>query len=195
MKRFVWILAFLFLAACPAFAQGGAPQPGSSTSHFSVNASAMGFSGSTSASAATIAGGNVSITNRFALGYQQIAIPSESASFYLGEAQYTMPVCSLVGKKLCSKFVFNTSKWSVSFFAGAGVLRQTSTTTDPATGISTDTQIQRIAETAGVGLNYQADSHIMLQIVSGQWLHAGVQNQLVATPSTASIATGLKISF
>lgn len=188
------ILSFVLVVAfsVASFAQGSPPSSGG-VSHFSVTASALGTQGAGSATAAAIAGGSVNLTKRVALCYQQIQMPSYNASFYLGEGCYTLPITSLFGKKISSHFTFNTANWSVTFFGGAGILRQT------AVSGTTTTQAQHIAETAGMGLNYTANNHITIQVVSGQWLHGGLQgmppNQFVTVPDLASVSTGLRITF
>jgi hypothetical protein len=189
MKRLSLLLAFVSFAAV-AFAQGGSPaDEATPTTHFSVSASALGFSGGGSSSAATIAGGSVALTKRIAVGYQQVIVPSLSANYYLGTVSYTMPLPSLLGKTLNSKLVFDSSKWSTTFFGGAGVLRQ---------DLTGDME-QHIASTVGAGLNYTADGHITIQVISGQWIHAGVAgeagNFFLVTPNTAAISSGLKLTF
>lgn len=104
----------------------------------------------------------------------------------MGLVEYTMPLKTLVGKTISSKFTFDPTKYSVTFFGGAGLIRQTSTA-----GV----QLQEIAETVGMGLNYTADNHITVQIISGQWLHHTGSNLFLVTPDAASLQSGLKISF
>jgi hypothetical protein len=193
MKRLfttLWVVVFVLALCGAAIAQGAAPADGSTgTTHFSVSGSAVGFSGAGSASAATIAGGSVALTNRVALGYEQVIAPSVSATYYLGTVNYTMPIKALLGKSISSGLVFDTSKWSTTFFAGAGVMRQD----------LTGTMQQHVATTVGTGLNYTADSHITIQLISAQWLHGAVAgpgaNLFVVTPNTAAISSGLKLTF
>jgi hypothetical protein len=205
MKGKTLALAILLLAPLAVRAQGGPPAgcdtPG--TSHFSVNGSAVGFVGANTSNPATIAGGSVALTCRFALGYEQVIVPALDASYYLGLVEYTMPLRALVGKKINSKFVFNSSAWTTTFFGGVGALRQTLTTTstDPTTGLTTSSSstAQHIATTLGAGLNYVANNHVTIQVISAQWIHSPVAgpaaNPIVVTPDTSTISTGLRISF
>lgn len=181
MKRFfVGSLLLLFCFAMPGMTQ---------TQHFAVDVSALGYSGGGQASAGTNVGGSVQITKRGAAGYEQIIVPNLNASYYFGQALYTAPLNALLGKKISKSFVFDPSVWSVQFSGGAGVLRQT------LNGVMT----QHLATEAGLALIYTANSHLGVQVVSGQWLHAGVAgaagNQFIVTPNTAAISSALQITF
>lgn len=172
----------MVLLLAPVFGQ-------SAPSHFSVDASAVGFSGGAQTSAASIAGGWVALTKRVSIGYEQVNAPAISAAYYFGRAGYTVPLKAMLGKKISSSFVFDPSPWSVSFSGGIGVLRQT---------LSSVMQ-QHIATEAGASLLYTANGHIGVEVVSGQWLHSNLAgpagNQFVFTPNSAAISTGLQITF
>lgn len=181
MKRILLsAIVALLLTLTPAFAQ---------TSHFSVDVSALGLSAGGTASAGTNVGGAVQITKRVSAGYEQVIVPNLSATYYIGQAMYTVPLSALVGKKINKSFAFDSSVWSVKFSAGAGVLRQT------LNGVMT----QHVASEAGAGLVYTANSHVGVEVISGQWLHAGVAgpagNQFIITPNSASISSALQITF
>lgn len=178
--RIVVLIAVALFLMAPAFAQ---------TSTFSVDVSALGYSGGGQTSAGTNVGGAVQITKHGAAGYEQIIVPNLSATYYIGRALYNVPVSTLVGKKISSSFVFNPAVWSVTFSGGAGVLRQT------LNGV----MAQHIATELGASLVYTANSHLGVEVISGQWLHAGVAgpagNQFIVTPNTAAISSALKITF
>lgn len=189
MRKALSLTITLILLVGVAVAQTPAPAPAGTTSHFSVSASALGFSGGGTSSAATIVGGTLALTQRVSLGYEQVIVPNLSANYYLGTVNYTMPLASLVGKTINSHLLLDSTKLSTTFFGGAGVLRQD----------LTGTQTQHVATTLGMGLNYTADNHITVQVISAQWLHAGVAgpaaNVFIVTPDTAAISTGLKLTF
>ena len=178
MKRF-FIFAILnlllFLAAPALFAQ---------TDHFTLSGSAVGFMAAGSSAPASIAGASFHLTQRVSIGYEQLTVPTV-ASFDMGLVRYTLPLSSLVGKSLTSRFVFDASKISVSFKAGAGKVLQSAL------------NVSRIAETGGVSVIYPLANHIDLSVISISYYHGGVSgtNGLVITPSTSAIATGLAVHF
>jgi hypothetical protein len=90
------LLLFVVLTTSLMFAQ--LPDAPSAASRFSVSASAMGVSGSGSATASTIAGGEVNLTKSFAIGYEQVLIPSLDANYHFATVSYTMPLT--FGKKI-----------------------------------------------------------------------------------------------
>lgn len=181
----VLAVALCFLSTGPALAQDEALN----SKNFSLEASAMGFSGAGQSSAATIYGGTVNITNRFALGYQQIVIPELNANYYLGTLNYTLPLNALLGSKISGALVFDASKFNVRFMGGAGVNRQE---------LNAPLN-QRIATTLGAAIEYSANKTLAIQVFSAQWLHAGIQkfenDRVVVTPNTSAIASGLKLRF
>lgn len=176
MKMAIAVLALILSSAVPAVAQTGTIQ------HITLSGSATGFMGGGGTQPASIAGATFSLTQRISLGYEQITIPSV-ASFDMGIGQYTLPFSSLMGKKISSHFVFDASKVNVTFMAGAGKLLQSAQ------------NVSRIAETAGVYVSYPISGNLSVRIVGAQYIHGGVQNGLLTTPSTAAISTGLSLSF
>lgn len=183
MKTLFVFLFSLLLFAAPAMAQGGSPQSTNAIQHFSVSATAVPWAG-TQTSPGVVEGGSVGLTQRVSLGFQHISLAP--ATYDIGLAEYTAPVKVLLGKKISAKLTFDPSKYSVTFFAGAGLIRQTA---------PDGTQLQEVSETAGAGLNYCADSHVCVEIISGQWLHHGGSNIFLITPDAAALQTGLKINF
>lgn len=181
------LLFFVLLATTLCLAQ----VPDAPSSHFQVSASAMGVSGSGSATASTIAGGEVNITQRFAIGYEQILIPSLDASYQLGMVSYTMPLT--FGKRVNAALVFDRSKWQYRFFGGLGVLRQ-SLVKNP-----DGSPVQHLASELGIGLNYVAGEHVTINAISGRWLHASIagplNNQFLFSPDQAAVSSGLGFRF
>src|SRR5690348_3548147 len=116
MKKLLALLLF----ATPLFAQNAVPP----TTHFSLSGQVISYMGAGGSTPATIVDGYFNVTQRVALGYQQIIIPT-LATAKLGMVTYSLPLNSLVGKKLSAKFVFDSSKIGVTFLAGAGKLNQT----------------------------------------------------------------------
>lgn len=182
------LLLFLILSSVVTFAQ--VPDAPSAVQHFAVSASAMGVTGSGSATASTIAGGEVNITKRFAIGYEQILIPSLDANYHFGTVSYTMPMT--FGKKLNDQLVFDRTKWQYRFFGGVGVLRQSVLNPD-------GTPVQHIATELGIGLNYLAGDHVVINAVSARWLHAAIagplNNQFIVTPDQAAVSSGIGFKF
>lgn len=184
MKRF--LLPLLLLAfALPMLAQSDVP----AASHFSISASASGFIGGQQSNPSTIVEGSVNLSRRLSIGYDQVLIPNLNANYHFGLLRYDMPLASVIGKKLNSQMVFDTSKWGVGFIGGAGVLRQDITAIKQ----------QHIASEVGAGLNYNANGHVTVDVVSFRWLHAGVQgplnNQFVTTSNDFAAASGLTVKF
>ena len=190
MRKTAILLGLLLLAAPGlAFAQGGAPSA-SGISHFSVSASAIPWA-SGQAAPGTIEGGSVSLTNSFSLGFQRIDL--SPIVYDIGVVEYTKPLLTFVPKKVQSSLTFNAVPWSVTFFGGGGLSSQF---IQAATYSYTD---HEPAFTLGMGLNYTANGHVAIQIVSGQWLHTstptGAINNFLVSPNTASISSTLKLTL
>lgn len=185
------ILTFLGMASS-AEAQTLNSQDGSTTvvqssapstvAHFTLSGSAVAFKGTSSTLAASIGQASFQMTKRLAIGYEQVTVPT-LASFDLGVVSYTLPLNALAGKKLSSHFTFDPTQIGVTFQGGIGKVLQA------------DQGVSRIAETVGVYISYPLANHLSLNIIGGQWLHGGVQNGFIVTPSTAAISSGLSISF
>lgn len=157
--------------------------------HFSLSGSVIGYFGPGGSTPSSIADGYFNLTQRVALGYQQITIPT-IATVKLGCATYSLPLNSLAGKKLSTKFVFDSSKIGVTFLAGVGKLNQDTLNVD------------RIAETAGVYISYPLGSNVDLKLIGAQWLHGGIVNGVLATglpsspnSSSAAISAGIRVHF
>lgn len=192
------LLPILLLFAAPAFSQAQAPTP--AMSHFSVTASAVPWSGS-SATQGAVVGSSVSLTSRVSAAYQHFDL--SPVTYDLGLGEYTMPVASLVGKKIASKLTFNPAPWSVTFFGGGGIA------TGPVTTSAYSFTDKEPSFTLGLGLDYTANNHVTIRIASGQWIHtlspsipSGVTlisepsaNQFVTTPDIAALQSSLQITF
>ena len=180
----------LLLLPTFSFAQAVAPAP---TQHFSLSGSVVSFMGPGGAAPASIADGYFNLTQNFSVGYQQITVPS-IASARLGMGAYSRPLSSWAGKKLTKKFVFDATKINVTLLVGVGKLTQ-----------SID-NVNHIAETAGVCVDYPVGGNVSIKLVCGQWLHGGMVNGLIGNvpipgsspatqSSTAAISSGVKVHF
>ena len=179
-------LFLLFLFPSFARAQAVAPAP---TQHFSLSGSVVSFMGPGGAAPASIADGYFNLTPNFSVGYQQITVPS-IASARLGMGAYSKPLSSWAGKRLTKKFVFDATKINVTLLVGVGKLTQ-----------SID-NVNHIAETAGVCVDYPVGGNVSIKLVCGQWLHGGMVNGLIGnipipaqSSSTAAISSGVKVHF
>lgn len=157
--------------------------------HFSLSGSVIGYLGPGGSTPSSIADGYFNLTQRVAIGYQQITIPTV-ATVKLGCATYSLPLNVLAGKKLSAKFVFDASKIGVTFIAGAGKLNQSVLNVD------------RVAETGGIYISYPLGSNVSLKLIGAQWLHGGIVNGVLATglpsspnSSSAAISTGISVHF
>jgi hypothetical protein len=180
------ILLALMLAGSPVMAQTNAVPP---PQHFSLSGQVISYMGAGGSTPATIVDGYFNVTARVALGYQQIIIPT-LATAKLGVATYSLPLNSLVGKKLSAKFVFDSSKIGVTFLAGAGKLNQTML------------GVNRTAETAGACVSYPIGANVSIKLVCGQWIHGGIVQGFLTTgvpasptSSTSAVSSGLAIHF
>jgi hypothetical protein len=154
------------------------------TEHFTLSGSAVGWMGASSSAPASIAGVSFHLTPRVSLSYEQLTVPT-IASFDMGYVRYSLPLSSLIGKKITSHFVFDASKVGVSFKAGGGKVLQSAL------------NVSRIAEAGGISLSYPLANHIDVQVIGVTYYHGGISgtNGLVITPSTAAIASGLAVHF
>ena len=182
MKKLIALLLF----AVPLFAQTNAVPP---PQHFSLSGSVISYMGAGGSTPATIVDGYFNVTQRVALGYQQIVIPT-LATAKLGMVTYSLPLNSLVGKKLAAKFVFDSSKIGVTFLGGAGKLNQSTL------------NVNRTAETAGACVSYPIGANVSIRLVCGQWIHGGIVNGLLSTglpaapnSSTSAVSSGLQVHF
>ena len=193
----IWgVLAVLAIAAnCEA--QSGlpnnpTPQP---TQHFTLGGSVVSYMGPGGTSPASIADGYVNLTKNFSVGFQQITIPT-IANIRLGLVDYGKPACSWLGKTISAKLVFDCSKVQIDVFGGAGKLNESAL------------NVNRIAEAAGVCVNYSLGSNVSAKLLCGEYVHGGIVNGLItsgsipgvtspAAPqnSTAAVSTGLKVHF
>lgn len=178
--RIAATILLLLILCSPGFAQ---------TQHFSLSGSVIGYLGPGGSTPSSIADGYFNLTQRVAIGYQQITIPT-IATIKLGCVTYSLPLNTLAGKKLSSKFVFDASKIGVTFIAGAGKLNQDVL------------NVNRVAETGGVYISYPLGSNVSLKLVGAQWIHGGIVNGILATglpsspnSSSAAISTGISVHF
>lgn len=181
----LFALALLCLAPVILSAQTNAVPP---VQHFSLSGSVISYLGPGGSAPATIADGSFNVTARVAFGYQTIIVPTV-ATMKFGTASYSLPLNSLVGKKLSGKFVFDSSKIGVTFIGGAGKINQSALNVD------------RIGETAGIYISYPLGSNVSLRLVGAQWVHGGI-NGFLATglpsssgSSSAAISTGIAVHF
>lgn len=174
---------------CLVLCSSGFAQSADPVQHFSLSGSVIGYFGPGGSAPASIADGYFNLTQRVALGYQQITIPGV-ATIKLGAATYSLPLNALAGKTLSKKFVFDSSKINVTFLAGAGKLNQDVLNVD------------RVAETGGVYVSYPLGANVSLKLIGAQWIHGGIVNGFLATglpsapnSSSAAISTGISVHF
>jgi hypothetical protein len=162
------------------------------TQHFSLSGSVVSFMGPGGSTPASIADGYFNITPNFSTGYQQITIPT-LATARLGMLAYSKPLSSWVGKTLTKKFVFDASKINLTLLGGVGKLNQGTL------------NVNRIAETVGLCVDYPVAANVSIKVVCGQWLHGGIVNGIIGNvpipgspttnSSTAAISSGVRIHF
>ena len=179
MKLILALLAVLLLAPIGLRAQ--TPAPAQSPDYFTLTGNFSSFSNQSSTTPAVIATAALNLTTRVSVGYEHIQVSSVSARWELGVASYTLPLNSLLGKKISSKLVFDPSNINVTFSAGAGKLLQPTA--------------NRIAETAGFHISYPLMDHVSVKLVGVDFLHVGVQSGFLTTNVTEAVSTGLNISF
>jgi hypothetical protein len=171
----------LLMLLLPSFASAQTPTPPPDpTNYITITGSALGFRDSytDSVAASSEMGAALQITKRVSFGYDQVTVPAANRVYRYGVINYTIPLDTLLGKKLASKFVFDASAFNVIFKAGGGKLAQT------APSINLDV----ITETAGMYVVHKLMGPVSL-MVGGQWLHGG------KNPSNAAFTTGLSLSF
>jgi hypothetical protein len=178
------LIGFLFLViALPAFGQ-------SALSNFSVQGSAIGFTGAPGGTqAAVLAGAEYQLTTRVQLGYWNLSVPS-LANYNFGEAGYGLPLSSLLGKTLSSKLTFDASSVGVIFQGGIGKVNQTIGT------VSTD----RVAEIVGATVSFPITASLTFNAVQAYWVHGGINGTsgFVVTPAVSSFPTvgmGINVSL
>jgi hypothetical protein len=184
MKRNIIVAVLSLVVSMSVSAQTPTPPtppPDAPIQHLVINASAVGFNGPSGTQAASVMGAGLQLTKRVSLGYLHVTIPAVSARFELGVANYTAPLSAVLGKKLSSKFIFDTSLINVTFQGGMGKLLQPTA--------------NRIAETAGVYITYPIASHVSFQVIGGQFVHGGVQSGLITRNYNAAVSTGLNFYF
>jgi hypothetical protein len=176
----------LLLFAIPLFAQTNAVPP---PVHFSLSGSIVSYMGPGGAAPSSVVDGYFNLTQRVSVGYMQLTVPSIATAKF-GMVKYDCPLSSCLGKKLTGKLVFDASKITLSFLAGAGKLNQSVLNVD------------RVAETGGLCVSYPVGGGVSLQLACGLWVHGGIVNGLLSTgipgtsaSSTAAVSSGVSIHF
>jgi hypothetical protein len=156
MYRSLKLLVVLLLLPLGLCAQTNVAAP--PTFHFVAGGSAINFNSGNGAQVGSLAYTGLQITTDVAVTYEHLSIPSISASGNLAVASYTRPLNALLGKKLSSKLLFNSSDINVTFSGGAG--RWT-------------TAKSNIAETVGASISYPIPgTSAAVQILGYQYVHA-----------------------
>jgi hypothetical protein len=184
------LAALLFVPPCFAQVQP-TTLPGPLT-NISVTGSAVGFLGGASggSQAAAMTGIWYQTTNRVSFGFETIQIPNFS-SWYFGMGQYSLPLSSILGKKITSSLKFDASQVSIGFQGGLGKMNQSSAAAS--TAAATVPAVNRFAQTVGVSASIPMSAHLSFTAISAQWLHGGTQQGFIITPSTTAISTGFKL--
>ena len=180
MRKVLLALLFAF-AVLPIHAQTPATIP--APTMFTMSGNYANFSGNKTSTPAVIATAAIQLLPDVSVGYEHIQLTgaSVSARWELGVVAYTRQLSSLLGSKITSKLLVDTSQIGVTFSAGAGKLLQPT--------------VNRIAETVGVHFSYPLADHVSLQVIGVDVLHGGVTSGLLTTNTTENISTGLNIYF
>lgn len=177
MKKLVNLLFLVlgtFLFVRPAAGQTAAPQ------HVVITVNATGYDGK-STQAVTLAGAAFQVTTNVSAGYFQISNPTDSTApkYHMGSLQYTRELQALIGKKLSSKLVFDTTNWLITFQAGAGKV--------------TYAGANHIAEVGGVFISRPLANN--LQINCGYQLLHGQGTSILTRNNTSAPTVGLTFTF
>lgn len=170
-----YIIAVMFSLA---LAMGSLAQ---TSQHFIVNANAAGYGDQKGTSAVSEVGTGFQVTKDFSVAYARISNPTDSKApvYNMGAVNYTRELKSLLGSKLTSKLVFDTSNYLVTFQAGAGKV--------------TYEGVNRVAELAGIFLSRPVSNN--MQLTCGyQFLH-GQGNSLITRSNTGVPTVGLNFTF
>lgn len=133
-----------------AFAVLLLPVGASAQQHFVINGNAAGYGGASGTQAVAIEGAGFQVTSNVSVAYGRISNPADSKQpiYNLGDLNYTRELASLLGKKLTSKLVFDSTNWLVTFQASAGKV--------------TGPGFNRIAEGGGVYLSRPVANNVAM---------------------------------
>src|ERR1700675_945454 len=89
----------------------GVAQAQEASQHFVISASASGYNGTKGTQAVSLAGAAVQVTKAVSAGYLNIGNPTDSTQprYHLGVVNYTRELRSIIGARLSSKIVFDTT--------------------------------------------------------------------------------------
>lgn len=178
-------LALLLSAVSFAQATGAAapaPTPEPAIQHFVISVSAANYNGAKGSQPESIAGTALQLTSNLSVGYNQIFNPADSTQpkYRLGVVNYSRELHDLLGSKLSSKFIFDTTRLIVTFQAGAGK-------------VSYD-GANHIAETAGAFISLPLADHVSFQLLGYQVLHGQGTSTLTRNVS-GQMSSGLYFTF
>jgi hypothetical protein len=160
-------LAFALFLGLAVSALGQTPAPAPQTiQHFVINANAAGYGGS---QAVSIEGAGFQVTSNVSVAYGRISNPTDSQQpiYNLGDLNYTRELRALLGSKLSSKLVFDTTNWLVTFQVSGGK-------------VTAPGGINRIAEGAGIYCTRPVANN-MSMTTGIRFLH-GIGNTTVKVP-------------
>jgi hypothetical protein len=182
LSNLLWLVIVFALLSTPLHLRAQTVTPPTPTPNlFSISGNIADFGRGATPQAAMIATASVQTTKNLSLGYEHIAVSGGNARWELGVGAYTRPLSDLLGSKLTSKLLINTSIIGVTFSAGAGkVLLPTA---------------NRIAETAGVHISYPLIDGISLQLIGVDVLHGAGHTSFLTVNTTTAISTGINIYF
>lgn len=175
----VAIAVGLFLCwSVSAFAQTVAPTP---TQHFVISANASGYGGAKGTQAVSLAGAAFQVTKDVSAGYLQVFNPTDSTQpkYHLGVLNYTRELRALIGSKLSSKLVFDTTNWLVTFQGGAGKVNYEG--------------VNRIAEVGGVFLTRPVANN--LSLTCGYQILHGQGTSVITRNNSFAPSVGLNFTF
>lgn len=173
MRRFLHFLALdtLLLVSSSAFAQSAPP-----VQHFVISTASAGTSSTNGMQAVAVAGAGFQLTADVSVAYGRISNPTDSKKpiYNLGDLNYTRQLRALLGSKVSSKLVFDTTNWLVTFQASAGKV----------TGVG----FNRIAEGGGLYLTRPVANNVA--VTTGYRLLHGAGTSLIKVPTV-----GLNFTF
>lgn len=175
MRKTIIAVAMLLLSSVSLMAQSTPPSE-PTVSLINISGSASGFGGQQGTQPASIVAAGLQLTKTVSVAYEQINVSSGGADprFKLGLVNYSNTLDKYLGKKLSSKFTFDSSNLVLTVGVGGGRCNFAGRNS--------------IAETAHISLTRPLASHIGWQIISYQYVH-GAQSGLI-NKSYNSAATG-----
>lgn len=175
--RIISAMLLSLFAIIVTHAQNPPPQPNDGV-HFSFAATYTNFRNPDQT--ATSIEARLPFTSRVSLLYQQILVPTDAnLTFYFGKVRYTWPGKSVLRFKTLQ---FNPDRLEFFVQGGLGSVNQSQ-------------KIERIAQTAGVGINIKTSDNVSVRLLSIDYVHGGVNQGVLAIPNHLQLGSGLELKF